>query len=292
MIKDLIKDLAYEKIDLIQGLTRAKLIAHKLTNNQLKEWISKEVNGYSEENDELPDYRKIPCDIYAELFVPFGGGTRTIPFEVTNLKKTSNINLEIMNVTQSISTLYESVNNSEGPYGVENLPQGVVSMFRKNIGENQLVGVNRRVQFSQLRHIIDITKNKLIDTLLELDSAFPNMEDDFKLTEETKEIAKTIINNNIYGQFANSNIGLGDNTSQSISTVINKKIEKTINELKELGIPEDDLNELKTMVEKESNKPTFGKKLINWAAKVSSKAIEKGIELQVPVLLEKVQELM
>ena len=148
------------------------------------------------------------------------------------------------------------------------------------------------MQFSQLNHIIEVTKNKLIDTLLELDSAFPNMENDFKLTEESKDIAKTIINNNIYGEHANSNIGLGDHINQSISTVVNKKVEKTVSELKKLGVPDDDLNELKTIVEKESNKPGIGKKLMNWAAKVSTKAIEKGIELQVPQLLEKVQELM
>lgn len=291
MIKDLIKDLVYEEIDLIQGLTRAKLIAYKLNNTQLKEWISKEVNGYGEKSDELPGYRKIPCEIYAKLFVPFGG-ERTIPMDVSNLEKDMDINMHEMNITQSIATLYQSVNQGEGPYGIEEMPQSIVSLFRQFTKEEHLVGVVRRMQFSQLNHIIEVTKNKLIDTLLELDSAFPNMENDFKLTEESKEIAKTIINNNIYGEHANSNIGLGDHLNQSISTVVNKKVEKTVDELRELGVPDEDLNELQIIVEKESNKPGIGKKLMNWAAKVSTKAIEKGIELQIPQLLEKVQELM
>ena len=230
MIKDLIKDLVYEEIDLIQGLTRAKLIAYKLNNGRLKDWISQEINGYSNKGDELPDYRKVPCEIFAKIFVPFGG-ERTIPMDVSNMEKDMEVNMHEMNITQSIATLYQSVNQGDGPFGVEEMPQNIVSMFRQFSQEEHLVGVVRRVQFSQLNHIIEVTKNKLVDTLLELDSAFPNMENDFKLTDESKKIAKTIINNNIYGEHANSNIGLGDHINQSISNVVSKKVEKTINEL-------------------------------------------------------------
>ncbi len=291
MIKDLIKDLVYEEIDLVKGLSRAKLIAYKLNNTQLKEWISKEVNGYGEKGVELPKYRKVPCEIYATLFVPFVG-ERTVPMDVSNLEKDLKINMHEMNITQSIATLYHSVNQGDGLYGVEEMPQNIVSMFRQSTREDQLVGVTRRIQFSQLNHIIEITKNKLIDTLLELDSAFPNMENDFKLTDESKEIAKTIINNNIYGEHANSNIGLGDHINQTISNIVDKKIEKTVNELKQLGIPDEDLKELKTIFETDSGKASVGKKLMNWVSRVSTKAIEKGIELQIPRLLEKVQDLM
>lgn len=73
MIKELIKDLVYENIDLSQGLTRAKLIAYKLNNTQFKDWLTTELNGYSDQKDDLPKYRKIPCQLFAELFVPFGG---------------------------------------------------------------------------------------------------------------------------------------------------------------------------------------------------------------------------
>ena len=138
MIKDLIKDLVYEEIDLIQGLTRAKLIAYKLNNTQLKEWISKEVNGYGDKDDELPKYRKIPCEIFAKLFVPFGG-ERTIPMDVSNLEKGMTINMHEMNITQSVATLYQSVNQGHGPYGVEEMPQNIVTMFRQFTNGNILL---------------------------------------------------------------------------------------------------------------------------------------------------------
>src|SRR5690606_35727423 len=107
---------------------------------------------------------------------------KTIPMDISNLVKDSNTNLYEMKITQSIANLYLSVNKSEGSVGIENLPQKVANMFRQITKDESLVGIERRIQFSQLSHIIEITKNKLIDTLLELDSAFPNMENDFKLT--------------------------------------------------------------------------------------------------------------
>jgi len=50
MIKELITDLAFDKITLSQALTRAKLIARQIKNDSFKNWLNKELNGY-EYND-------------------------------------------------------------------------------------------------------------------------------------------------------------------------------------------------------------------------------------------------
>jgi len=47
MIKDLIKDLAYDNIELSQALTRAKLIASKVKNDIFKQWLIKECRRYT-----------------------------------------------------------------------------------------------------------------------------------------------------------------------------------------------------------------------------------------------------
>ena len=55
MIKELIKDLTYDKISINQALTRAKLIAYEINNEDFKNWINKELNGYLTDN-KLPEY--------------------------------------------------------------------------------------------------------------------------------------------------------------------------------------------------------------------------------------------
>lgn len=126
MIKTLITDIAYDNITLSQALTRAKLIAYKIDNEDFKLWIDNELNGYSNTNL-LPQYRKISCELQAVINVPFVG-TRAIPIDVTSLDKwfEGSFSFYELNVIQSVSTLEENIKKADGNTGYENLPQGVV----------------------------------------------------------------------------------------------------------------------------------------------------------------------
>lgn len=289
MIKQLITDLTYGTIDLNSGLIRAKLIAHKIKNDDLRNWIRNEINGYIDDAIELPSYRLIPCEIYAILSNPFHGD-RSIPFDVSNIEKQAGVNLHEMQVRQSISTLLISINKSEDTYAAEMLPLKLVQILREATGEPQMSGVERRIQPSQLKHILEVTKNKLIDTLLDLDSAFPNLEDDFNTSKESHERVQTIINQNIYGDNSNSNIGIGENIEQSISNTMNTDIDELINELRALNVPNENLNELKEILIEDKDKVSIGKKVVNWISKISQITISKSIELKLPEIIEKIEK--
>lgn len=293
MIKQLIEDITFDRIALSQALTRAKIIAYKISNAQFKDWITSELNGYSD-HTKLPSYRIIPCDIFAEMANPFRGNY-TIPFDVSaldnDLKSNGKLSLYEMNVTQSIPTLEEgTLNNKNEFYGYEYLPQGLINLLRGMVGGedgSMITSVKRRIQLSQIKHIVSTTKQRLLDTLLELNDAFPNLVDEYKNDSHNESKAQTIINQHIYGDYSNSNIGVGENVIQTIET--SNKLEKLIDEIKSLGIDESDANEVKEIILHEK-KENVGKKIMSWIGKMASKAIEKGIELQIPVLIEKVSE--
>lgn len=291
MIKELIKDLVYDSISLSQGLTRAKLIAYKISNDTFKDWIYNELNGYS--NPEiLPDYRIIPCDLYGKINVPFQG-TREIPIEATALDEWLNGKLYKMNVLQSVSTIEEGINHAKGKgqFGYENLTQGFVQKIREMTNSPELMEVHRRIQYSQMNHIINLTKQKLIDTLLELDKAFPNLEDDYQETTESSKEVSTIITTNIYGGNVNSNVGVGDEVIQKQKLEITNNIEEKLEEIRKIGVDEESIIDARKILNEEKDKTSLSKKLMNWAGKVSLKAVEKGIELNIPLLMEKIQDL-
>ncbi|MGJ8732252.1 MAG: hypothetical protein ACSHW4_03870 [Cellulophaga sp.] len=289
MIKELIKDITFDKIDLNQALTRAKLIAYEIKNEDFKNWIAKELNGY-EPNEKLPDYRILPCDVFAVLEAY--GARKMVPVDLTDIDKNLNGKIYNMEYIPSISSIENSLKGSDEPYGYDEFPMQVVSLVRDMMNNKFIVSVKRRIQVSQLSHILNITKQRLIDTLLELDSAFPNMENNYQDTTENSEKASTIINNHIYGDNANSNVAVGDNLNQNITSAYNQKIEQILSDLGELGVPSEDIAEVKDLVTKETDKISLGKKLMTWVGKTTAKAIDKGIELQVPMILEKIQELM
>lgn len=289
MIKELIKDLSYDKITLNQALMRAKLISFEINNDDFKNWINKELNGYLN-TDKLPEYRIVPCDVFAVLEAY--GQRKMVPYDLTNIDKDLGGEIYKMKVQQSVTLIENGLKDTDETYGYQDFPFQLVQMLREMSDNNFITNVKRRIQFSQMEHILNLTKQKLIDTLLDLDKTFPNMQDNYQNTEENKEKTNTIINNHIYGENANSNIGIGDNISQKISNIYNQKVENVLSELKTLGVPEEDLVEVKEIVENETDKTNIGKKLMNWVGKMATKAIEKGIDLQIPLIMTKIQELM
>lgn len=289
MIKQLIEDLTFDKITLSQGLTRAKIIAYKINNHDFKEWLVGEIGGYS--GRELPKYRIISCDIFAEVIIPFQG-TKTIPVDVTAIKDwAGEYSFNEMRITQSIGTLELGQSQSgKNQYGYDYFPMDLTNQFKKMTTEGEsIIAIKRRIQLSQIDFILEQTKQRLIDTLLELNEKFPNLENDYVDSNANNQKVQNIITQNIYGNNSNSNIGIGDNISQSI--VADQKIEELIKELEKLGVDSNQSNELKTIIQQEDKKG-IGKKILTWIGNLSTKAVEKGIELQMPTIIEKLQDFM
>lgn len=112
------------------------------------------------------------------------------------------------------------------------------------------------------------------------------------IDKNSEEKPNAIIHSHIYGNNSTSNIAVGDNITQNVSKIYNEDVKKILSALNELGVPDEDLREVEEIITKETDKSKIGKRLLEWAGRMTSKAIEKGIELKVPAVLEKLQELM
>ncbi|AAZ19464.1 hypothetical protein Psyc_1616 [Psychrobacter arcticus 273-4] len=291
MIKELIKDISYDKISLNQALTRAKLIAYKIDNNEFISWINKELNGY-DDLDIVPEYRQLACDIVAKVENPYHGSKR-VPIDLTELNQNIEGNLYKFNYISGISNIeqnLENVNHSNEQYGYIDLPIGIVRSIINIVQQNNISAVSRKMQFGQLHNILSTTKQKLLDTLLELNRAFPNLEDEY-MNDDKKDTASQIITN-IYGNNASSNVGVGQNFTQGISNSYTEKVEQVLNDLRQLGVPNEDINELEDIINSEPDKSKLGTKFLAWSSALMTKAFEKGIDVKVPEVLDAIQSLI
>ncbi len=286
MIKELIRDLTYDKITLNQGLTRAKLIAYKINNTELKNWIVKELNGYPS-NKDLPSYRIIPCQSYGIIHNPYYG-KQQIALDFSNFDKSFNKKINTYEVLQGVENLEkQSANNTTGSV---KLPVEFVTLCQKLFESEDLIDVKRQIHFGQLGEIVGLVKQKLLDTLLDLDKEFPSFETDYLDNMENKEKTSSIINNHIYGDNTHTNVAVGDNNTQTINSDFSTKIENLLQDLKNLGVQDEELREIKEIVSSKTDKKTIGKKALDWVGKVATKAVEKGVELQIPLLISKIQD--
>ncbi|MGE6794358.1 hypothetical protein [Psychrobacter okhotskensis] len=292
MIKELIKDISYDKISLDQALTRAKLIAYKIDNDEFISWISRELNGY-DDLDIIPEYRELHCDIVARVENPYNG-TRLVPIDLTEFDRSIDGNLYKFNYTLSIFGVeqnLEAVKHSNEQYGYIDFPIEIVRDISKLVQQNNISAVSRKMQFSQLHNILSITKQRLLDTLLELNKAFPDLEDEY-MNDDKKDTASQIITTYIYGNNASSNVGVGKDFTQGISNSYTEKVEQVLNDLRQLGVPNEDINELEDIINNEPDKNKLGAKFLAWSSALMTKAVEKGIDVKVPEVLDAIQNLI
>lgn len=291
MIKELIKDISYDRISLDQALTRAKLIAYKIDNGEFISWINHELNGY-DDSSPVPEYRKFYCDIFAKVENPYYG-SRLTPIDLTEINKQVDVNLYsyihrsgILNIEKN---LIEAQNANE-QYGYIDFPIEIVKNVRDIFQNNDISAVRKRIQFGNLNNILNVAKQKLLDTLLELNKAFPNLEDEY-MNDDKKDTASQIITN-IYGNNASSNVGVGQNFTQGISNSYTEKVEQVLNDLRQLGVPNEDINELEDIINSEPDKNKLGAKFLAWSSALMTKAVEKGIDVKVPDVLDAIQNLV
>jgi len=262
------------------------LIAYKVNNTDLISWIGNELNGYSSINN-LPSYRVIPCQTFGIAFHPYQGKYQ-VALDFTNLEKSFNKRIRTYEVLQGIDNLEKQA--ALKTTGSVALPLEFVKLCQDIFQSEDLIEIKRQIHFGQLGEIVGLVKQKLIDTLLELDREFPSFETNYLDNMENKEKSSSIINNHIYGDNPNTNVSVGDSNIQNITSDFSTKVENLLQELKNLGVQEEELKEIKTIVTEKTDKISIGKKALEWVGKVATKAIEKGIELQIPLLISKIQE--
>ncbi|QED38993.1 hypothetical protein FK178_15270 [Antarcticibacterium arcticum] len=290
MINELITDIAYDKITVSQALTRAKLIARQLKNETFKNWLNKELNGYEFEDPLLPDYRKIWAEIQLTAEFPYGR-TQSFPVVLSDKRQDISDLLNHHRVIEPISIVEQNISQiSEGTAQIHlngGMVQSVSELYKDQVqayGGVIRSGV-RIIAKTQLSNIVELTKQKLIDTLQDLEEQFPDLDNKYVMNEDNKEKAQNIITNNIYGNNNPLNVAAGENIKQGdITLTVN---ETYINKLKELGVEEDAITELE-IIDRENPKGSAKRKdkIMSWLGKVTASITAKGIYENIPALVD------
>lgn len=293
MIKSLINELVYDKISLNQALTRSKIIAYEIDNKTFQDWLKKELEGYSEEDINLPQYRIIKCKVKIELVDPFGMYPEIIPL-FFGVEKFDEM-IGRLDATQSISKLENNVNTLTGDVGKIDLTPSQINVLRQYVEANMKSYKTIRSGWKeigklQLKEIIDLTKQKLIDILLELDKEFLNLSDNYKMTENNSDKVQNIITNNIFGNNNPVNQATGYNVEQKDFSFNSLP---DFSKLEELGVQNNDIEDLKNILVESKNDPeNYKSKIFKWLGSVSSSVAARGLYDHIPAITDFIHKLI
>lgn len=296
MIKQLINDIAFDTIKLSQALTRAKIVENKIKNDTFKKWLRKELEGYKFVDQYLPEYRKVRSAIYLTAEFPYGQ-TQTFPVELPDEFGAETLDLiNYHRIIEPISIVEEQISSFTKPSGSLTIPnqqiQMLASLFKEVLEETDgtITHGARQIGKVQYQNVLEQTKQKLLDTLMELEEEFPNLLNDEKMSKEDNEKVQNIVTNHIYGNNNPMNIATGVSVKQNVKTSVFTVEQEE--KLKSLGVEEADIKDLKHIVEYGSNdKSTLISKSMKWLGSVSASVAGRGLYEKIPAITDFIHKL-
>lgn len=223
-INKIINELVDPQAKLKDTLLKVQVLAFKLKNEKLKEWVDNELNGFA--GKEVPSYRKIQTAVFGNLiqYRGFGGmmtrKNQALPIEY--LEKDLQDSLMNIAMKSSVSEL-EYMIEKGGSYQI-NIPHFVYNEITKLLTNDWVVdSAWQKISLNSIEGIISSIKSNLLTFLLELADEIGEKEN-IDIMEHKSKIDnlfdKTI--GNLSGEIIN--ISIGNDSVQSISTGDNAKL--------------------------------------------------------------------
>ncbi len=264
LLNELIEMLSDENISLHSCLIKAKILAHKLQDDDFKKWVNYELVGYPNSSD-LPHYRTINL-------VLFGYVTNGYHHYPNHRLPTSHLSKQqIENITKR--DMLESINSIEEWSKRDNLsfsvPIEVCSLFSEVFAETYYVqNIVANVGLDGNKSILTQVRSKLLDYCLNILDEIP---EDIGLNDKVGEPIKELSQK----QFQ---VIVKDNASLHISHDItqtktnNTNIESNINQISSI-----DITNLEEAIKKDKegqglNEKSWGKNVQKWYDEMLKKA--------------------
>ncbi|MFW6116544.1 MAG: hypothetical protein ACOC6F_02350 [bacterium] len=210
LMEEIKADLVSDSVPLSRILRKARVLAYQLESEELKEWVSQELDGYRSEND-LPDYRVLKTDCY---------GTWTNGVWRLQAHLVSQSAIESDELKEFLTTLrvFEGIRSIEERAHDDNLslspPGDAVRWVNRCVSTQGWRYINLRyaVDSTDFEQILDTVRNRLLEFVLELDSSW-NIEEESPQGREVNELVRVFIYNNPRG----GNVSIFDQRGQEVT---------------------------------------------------------------------------
>lgn len=261
-------------VKLSDVLRRTKLIAAKLGNDEFRAWVEKELNGYSNET-EVPEYRRVASPPLGTFSGLMGKMVSNFAIPASYIPDYLEDFLKPVPLVQSVNELTEMAKKEDLRRAWP--PEAVLALRDTLTMEDGsvVIEIYQPITSAAINGVLDAVRNRLQDFFLELQGAVPDLlNEDASEIDISSEKVSQIFNYTITG--SHNVIASGSNISQEVSQYIGHNEEdKLLNYFRELGIGEDDLNELSQAIKDDcepAKKGELGPSVSSWYGRMASKA--------------------
>jgi hypothetical protein len=173
---DEIQDEILSSVPLSTVLRKAKVLAYRLKNQEFKDWVEHELNGYDDQSS-LPEYREISTHSLGN-FINSGWKMTDVPIPTNNIPRELRETVNEVHLVQGIKQL-ESHLDTLGQSKQDTLaiqwPANLLPLLNERVlATMNCIGAWRVISKGQITGIIENTRNRLLTFILELAELYPD----------------------------------------------------------------------------------------------------------------------
>lgn len=277
LINEIRDNIINENVSLSAALRKAKVLASILRDEEFKEWVNHELNGYPD-GSEIPDYRKLPVQITGTFSGPFGSGAKGVSVPIMKMGEDFQKRFGNAILNHGVREL-EAMTESESGSLEHRWPGEAVAFWNMEYeAEMNLIGASSHFSVSAVQGVIDTIKNRLLDFILELTEIDPDIQDSEEaISKLPEDKVRNVFNYTIYGD--HNVVAGGKKVTQNVEQVVPQNdTDELVSYFQGLGVSQEDTEELVKAIEvdEEPDEGNFGKNVQSWIGKMITKA-SKGV---------------
>lgn len=276
LVTEIIDLLSSDNPSLTNALFKAQVLAHRLGENELKQWVSNELKGYPIDCD-VPSYRIAHVTIQGTIT---DGHTYRHDFVIPMMKVNSEIRekLEVCKFVESIAALerWASVGKEYGKVVAPEFFPHLRSGLSKAYSIERAVGIFNVGAVSQ---VLAEVRSRLLEMALQISDRIPKEPE----TESLKKISKEanvseIFKGAVFGN--NTTIVVGNGSISGVSNVVTKNdAASLIAALQSHLVSPNDIEALKSAMKEDlQHRPeisgSIGSAVSDWMVRMTKKAAE------------------
>ncbi len=171
-MEDFLKKLYNNNIQLSLLLLEAKDIADENDNQELSNYIEREINGYKV-GDQLPDYRKIKGELVCDIQDVYGNlRYKEFQLDFSKLSEILQFDLDDSLIPDGISFIETSLNGLTGQTALKPIPKQITKMldeiFHKNNQSLHIIASYHKVPTATLNYVLTKVRQNLIQSFQKL----------------------------------------------------------------------------------------------------------------------------
>ena len=284
LLRDIQDAAINSEIDISTVLRKCKVLAVRLGNENFKNWVDQELNGYNN-IDNLPDYRILSVDSKGY----FSGASRIVKnADIPPLCIPEQLRETFSNAycAEPISAYESLLKSSEGDSFQQKWPLDFVALYGKEIIQNMTcMTAWKEIPYSSIVSLVNSVRNRVLNFVLELESEAPDAGEALLNKPPLPQDKVTqFFNTNIYGNVGNIAEGSTNITQSSTLNVYKDDFSSLKKQLLELGVPDSEIDELESAINTDDKKEviknkSLGAKVSSWLGNLLTKSAQGTIPI-------------